>query len=111
MTTEELARYIAENWGREAVMGRGCWERLELALESRDMPHADADIQRLDDMITNLLDEAWGEHPEASDDVRILVTVGRMYLEALDSDPENEMLTLPEAMLVTQVREAVRRNS
>lgn len=63
MTMEELARYIAENWGREAVTGRGCWERLELALDSRDMPCADADIQRLEDMITNLLDEVWRERP------------------------------------------------
>lgn len=32
-----------------------------------------------------------------------------MYLDALDSDPENEYLTLPEAILVTEVREAVER--
>jgi len=42
-------------------------------------------------------------------DLDVLATVGRMYLEALDSDPDNEMLTLPQAMLVTEVREAVER--
>lgn len=43
------------------------------------------------------------------DDLRVLAAVGRMYLDALDTDPENEMLTLPEAFRVTQVREAVER--
>jgi hypothetical protein len=43
------------------------------------------------------------------DDLRVLAAVGRMYLDALDADPEHEMLTLPEAFMVTQVREAVER--
>jgi hypothetical protein len=42
-------------------------------------------------------------------DLFVLAQVGRMYLDALDDDPENEHLTLPEAMLVTEVREAVER--
>lgn len=42
-------------------------------------------------------------------DLDVLATVGRMYLDALDSDPQHEMLTLPEAMLVTEVRAAVER--
>jgi hypothetical protein len=32
-----------------------------------------------------------------------------MYLEAIDNDPENPALTLPEAMAVTWVRDAVER--
>lgn len=43
------------------------------------------------------------------EDYNALVTVGRMYLDALDRDPENEMLTLPQAFRVTEVREAVNR--
>lgn len=46
----------------------------------------------------------------AREDVAILARVGRMYLDALDDDPENEYLTLGAAMLVTQVREAVERH-
>lgn len=42
-------------------------------------------------------------------DLDVLAMVGRMYLDALDSDPRNEMLTLPEGMLVTEVRDAVER--
>lgn len=42
-------------------------------------------------------------------DLFVLAQVGRMYLDALDTDPDNEYLTLPEAMLVTEVREAVER--
>ena len=42
-------------------------------------------------------------------DLAALIPVGRMYLEALDADPEFEMLTLPEAIGVTGVREAVER--
>lgn len=42
-------------------------------------------------------------------DLAVLAQVGRMYLDALDADPENEMLTLPEAYRVTEVREAVDR--
>lgn len=42
-------------------------------------------------------------------DLATLIPVGRMYLEALDADPEHELLTLPEAIGVTAVREAVER--
>lgn len=35
-------------------------------------------------------------------DLDVLATIGRMYLDALDADPDNEMLTLPEAMGVTE---------
>ncbi len=42
-------------------------------------------------------------------DLEVLAHVGRMYLVALDGDPEHEMLTLPEAIMVTEVREAVAR--
>lgn len=42
-------------------------------------------------------------------DLFVLAQVGRMYLDALDNDPDNEYLTLPEAMLVTEVRDAVGR--
>jgi hypothetical protein len=57
-----------------------------------------------------------GEEPEAAagsatptDDLAVLARVGRMYLDALDDDPANEMLTLPEAVAVTDVRDAVER--
>jgi hypothetical protein len=43
------------------------------------------------------------------EDVAVLAQVGRMYLDALDADPANEYLTLPEALMVTAVREAVER--
>lgn len=46
---------------------------------------------------------------QALDDLATLVPIGRMYLEALDADPEYEMLTLPEAIGVTAVRDAVER--
>jgi hypothetical protein len=42
-------------------------------------------------------------------DLAVLARIGRMYLDALDSDPENEYLTLPEALGVTDVRDAVER--
>jgi hypothetical protein len=48
--------------------------------------------------------------PIAKDDLAVLAVVGRMYLDALDDDPENEMLTLPEAIGVTAVRDAVERH-
>jgi hypothetical protein len=40
-------------------------------------------------------------------DLQVLAAVGRMYLDAIDADPENEYLTLPAAIRVTQVRDAV----
>lgn len=43
------------------------------------------------------------------EDNQVLTAVGRMYLDALDSDPENEYRTLPEALRVTEVRDAVAR--
>lgn len=46
---------------------------------------------------------------QALDDLATLLPIGRMYLDALDDDPANEMLTLPEAIGVTAVREAVAR--
>lgn len=46
---------------------------------------------------------------QALGDLATLVPIGRMYLDALDADPENEYLTLPEALGVTYVREAVER--
>jgi hypothetical protein len=44
-----------------------------------------------------------------SRDLDTLLPIGRMYLDALDADPEYEMLTLPEAIGVTRVREVVKR--
>jgi hypothetical protein len=38
---------------------------------------------------------------------RVLAAVGEMYLAALDDDPANEALTLPEAMRVTMARDAL----
>jgi len=46
---------------------------------------------------------------QVGEDIAILARVGRLYLDALDGDPENEYLTLGAAMLVTQAREAVER--
>ena len=43
------------------------------------------------------------------DDLATLAQVGRLYLDALDADPDHELLTLTEAYRVTQVREAVER--
>ncbi len=43
------------------------------------------------------------------EDRAAFVHVGRLYLDALDDDPENEHLTLPAAIAVTAVREAVER--
>jgi hypothetical protein len=42
-------------------------------------------------------------------DLDTLSVIGRMYLDALDEDPENEYLTLPAALMVQDVREAVER--
>jgi hypothetical protein len=42
-------------------------------------------------------------------DLGALTRVGRMYLDALDADPDNEYLTLAEAWMVTEVRDAVER--
>jgi hypothetical protein len=39
--------------------------------------------------------------------VGALLEVAEMYLAALDNDPENEMLTLLEAMKVTYLRDVV----
>lgn len=39
----------------------------------------------------------------------VLIAVGRLYLDCLDEDPENEALTLLEAMWVTELREVVER--
>lgn len=36
-----------------------------------------------------------------------LAAVGQLYLKAIDEDPDNEMLTLPDAMWVTDIRDAV----
>lgn len=51
----------------------------------------------------------WELVGQADRDLDALAAVGRMYLDALDADPDYEMLTLPQAMRVTEVREAVQR--
>lgn len=53
--------------------------------------------------------ECADEVRQLREDLAALLPIGRMYLDALDADPENEMLTLPEALGVTDVREAVER--
>lgn len=47
--------------------------------------------------------------PAMRDDLHTLARVGRMYLDALDADPEHELLTGVEALMVTEVRGAVER--
>lgn len=42
-------------------------------------------------------------------DLDVLAVVGRMYLDAVDADPDLETLTLPQALRITEVREAVER--
>jgi hypothetical protein len=59
--------------------------------------------------IQYVLDEAAAGSATPTDDLAVLARVGRMYLDALDDDPANEMLTLPEAVAVTDVRDAVER--
>lgn len=44
------------------------------------------------------------------DDLAVLAAVGRMYLDALDADPDNEYLAAAEAFRVTEVRDAVERH-
>jgi hypothetical protein len=44
-------------------------------------------------------------------DVEALLPPATLYLAALDADPDNELLTLPEAILVTAVRDAVARHT
>jgi len=46
---------------------------------------------------------------EERDRLLCLAPVGRLYLDALDADPEHELLTFPQAFGVTLVREAVER--
>jgi hypothetical protein len=49
------------------------------------------------------------ERDQARAEIAILVPVGRLYLDALDADPEHELLTLPEAIMVTAVRDVVEK--
>lgn len=42
-------------------------------------------------------------------DLDALAAVGRLYIDCLDADPENEMLTLGGALRLTEVRNAVDR--
>ena len=58
-------------------------------------------------MALRALDIREAEVAELARAARVLAEVGRMYLTALDEDPENEYLTLPEAFKVTMVREAL----
>lgn len=44
-------------------------------------------------------------------DVTSLWPAAKIYLDAIDNDPEHEYLTLPEAFLLTKVREAIERHS
>lgn len=43
-------------------------------------------------------------------DIVALLPAAKLYLQALDDDPEHEHLTLPEALLVTALRDAVARH-
>ena len=45
--------------------------------------------------------------PAEVDHVAALGLVAHMYIAALDDDPEHDMLTLPEAIAVTAVRDAL----
>lgn len=68
------------------------------------------DLQRAE--MANGILQALAEHGYTvvrANDAAALVRVGALYLDALDADPEHEMLTLTEAFAVTEVREAVDR--
>jgi hypothetical protein len=47
--------------------------------------------------------------PQQAEDLANLAIVGRMYLTAVDADPEMEYLTLADALTYTSVLEAVER--
>ena len=49
--------------------------------------------------------------PAALDDIAALLPAAKIYLQAIDDDPEHEYLTLPEAFLLTRLREAVKRHN
>jgi hypothetical protein len=51
------------------------------------------------------------ELEQARADILALLPAAQLYLKALDDDPEHEYLTLPEAILVTALREAVARHT
>lgn len=101
-----MSRVITVTWAPEAI---------DRALEfgSRALQAGDGETVTMPVMhLACLLDlgrHALAQHEKTDRDLFVLAQVGRMYLDALDDDPENEHLTLPEAMLVTEVREAVER--
>jgi hypothetical protein len=79
-----------------------------------------ADLRRqteLSDATLDLLCEAAGKleglvdllakAENARDELGVLLPVGRMYLDAIDNDPEHELLTLPQAIGITYVRNVV----
>lgn len=59
------------------------------------------------DLVTELAAALRAALAARAEPLMVLARIGRMYLDALDEDPENKMLTLPEAMAVTDVRDAV----
>lgn len=44
-------------------------------------------------------------------EVDVLLSVAQLYLQALDDDPDNKKLTLPEALMVTELRDTVAKLS
>jgi hypothetical protein len=45
----------------------------------------------------------------AIEDLKVLSVIGKMYLEALEADENNEYLTLPQSLGVQDVKNAVKR--
>ncbi len=78
---------------------------------------ASDESQEVDDRIACATEAVWVRAWRAAfeqsatlrHDLDALIPVAQMYLAALDADPGHEMLTLPQALGVTWVREAVER--
>lgn len=101
----ELLAWLKPSRDTGPAQGRGYWSMFEAAQVDalRGIGHALLAIHEA------LAPPPVGTGPIYRTDMAALARVGRMYLDALDDDPENEALTLVEAFSVTEVREAVER--
>lgn len=102
---EILGRLMPRDRENGPQMGRGYWSMYEAAQVDalRGIGHALLAIHE------TLAPPPVETGPIYRTDMAALASVGRLYLDALDDDPENEALTLVEALRVTEVREAVER--
>jgi hypothetical protein len=85
--------------------------RGDLATERAELADANRRRFEYEEGVSAQVEDLRDEIQRLRADIDALLPAAKLYLAALDADPEREHLTLPEAILVTALRDAVARHT